>query len=155
MKKCFHGGIAVLASSLILSLAACTEKNRSDEWYMQHPMALKNAVIACQSAAAPKNQEQCDKLYTLATQMQDIITDQQTHPEDFGQRLIDEEIAGVKLHEAVKQAESSLQTLQQKNAAADEIKSAQEVLSQAKDACKAQKQKINIMLAVIALSSPE
>lgn len=141
---------------LLFLLTGCKEK-QTYTYYLQHPLVLKQAVSECQSSSEKikEQEEQCDIVMSAANKILELINDQQTHPEGFGQRILDEQREYAKLKEQAVKAKAALVSLKQKPASSLELRAAQDDLYKAKKACYEQAQHIKILLAVLGLSSPE
>jgi LAS superfamily LD-carboxypeptidase LdcB len=152
MQKLYCG----LMFFLLFLLTGCKEK-QSYTYYLQHPLVLKQAVSDCQSSNAKtkEQEEQCDIVMSAANKILELINEQQSHPEEFGQRILDEQRQHAKLKEQAVKAKAVLASLKQKPASSVELRAAQDDLYKARKACYEQAQQIKILLAVLGLSSPE
>ena len=137
---------------LVPFLLACTEAEKNDDYYMQHPLELKQAIMACQgSFVQGVKAAHCDMMMRAAVNMEAIVNQQQEDPERFGQRILhaEETLAQLKLAmiEAGKKAEDS-------HLSPAESKRAQDDLDNAKKAYDKQYQEVKVLLAVLGMGGP-
>lgn len=128
----------------------CHQEEKNYDYYMRHPYELRDEVKKCEGTRNTK----CEMLSRAMENMSEIVVKQQDNPEQFGQLVMDAEFRLMRLKVDVINAKQKIQDLSEKNANAEEIKSAEEKLTAAKKACKDQRQEISMYLAVIGLSSP-
>jgi len=110
----------------MLFLFGCDQETKDYSWYMLHPLALKEEVTTCQTnALSGKNVSQCKMIMQAAYDMTEIVNEQQREPEQFGQRVMDEEYR---------------------------LQRAQE--NKDEKVYREQLQRVNVLMAVLSLSSP-
>lgn len=132
---------------LALVLSGCENKEKNFDWYMQHPLVLKEDIGKCMAQAGrEKNAAACDIVMRAGVSMTALVNQEQEDPEKFGQRVLDAEEALAVLHEQVVQAEAAVRDM--KDAAA------QKSLNKAIKAYRDQERQIKIYWAVISLTSP-
>lgn len=111
----------------LILLTGCNEKP-TPTYLMQHRDKLERAMENCQSSIDQKDDAYCKMVGQAVEDFNNLITEQQSNPELFGQKIMDQEIACAKAKN-------------DKNANADQLaKSCDQV---------------EVMLAVVGLSSPE
>lgn len=140
---------------LLPLLVGCKEKN-TYSYYMQHPAALKKAMVECESQVerSPAQATQCEAVMAAREKMISIINEWEADPEKFGQRVIEVQEHYAALKKAVMQAKEKLKELQGKQASAAEIKIAQDNLGKARKLCSEQAHEVKELLAVLGMSSP-
>lgn len=121
------GKVTVMTFICLLTVMACQEKHNYD-YFMKHPKELKEAVEKCQTSTNPENDNYCQIVGRAAQDFDTLLTEQQSNPERFGQRILDQEIACSKMRE-------------DKSVTANQVT----------ETC----DQIETLLAVVGLSSPE
>lgn len=111
----------------LMMLGGC-RKDHSYAYLMQHPQALKQAMETCQSNSDQISQADCTTIEHAVEDFNNLLLEQQSNPENFGQRIMDQEIACANIK-------------QDKNADASKVKS---VCDQ-----------VGTLLAVAGLSTPD
>lgn len=140
---------------LLVSLSGCKER-QTYSYLMRHPMVLKQEITECQ-ASIEKTKDQatkCETVMSAGMNMSNIISQQQQDPEKFGQKILDAQENYIKLKEVLAATTKILEDLKSKNAAPEDIKTAQDDVYKAKKACSDQLQEIKVLLAVVGLGSP-
>lgn len=139
-----------------LVLTGCEEKI-TYSYLMQHPNELKKAILDCQRNGANTEEQarQCEMVMYAANNMLSIITEQQADPEKFGQRIMETQLAFVKANDQLQQATQTLTALQTKKASATDLAKAEDNVATAKKTVEAKQKEIDVMLAVLSMSSPE
>jgi hypothetical protein len=137
-------------------LAGCEEKI-TYSYLMHHPGELQKAILACQSSSDRmlEQERQCEVVMAAGNNMFAVVTEQQADPEKFGQRIMDAELAYAEANDELQKAIQILSDLQNKKASSLDLASAKEKVDQAKKAVEEKQEELNIMLAVLSLSSPE
>lgn len=141
---------------IVPSLMGCKEKLTSN-YLMQHPALLKQEVDKCQSTVNKSREQaaQCEAVMYAAANVMSELDEQQRHPEQFGQRVLDAEFACVKFKENVRVAQQAVVSLKAKQASQAELQMAEDQLRQAEKMYHEQRNTTKVMLAVLGLSSPE
>lgn len=111
-----------------IALSGCQEKY-TYEYLMEHPKALKKVIDQCQSRS-PLDDAVCKTAERAADDFNELLLEQQSNPERFGERIMAQEIACVDMR--TKAADQSSPTVK-------------------KETCR----KARVMLAVVGLNSPE
>lgn len=137
-------------------LTGC-ESKKTVVYFMQHPDELKQVVDRCE---ANQNQTQdeaatCHTAVYAASSLMTLIKDQQENPEGFGQRILDAQNRYMQLKAEYNKTHQRLSELNASHASDAAIRNAKDDLFKARQACQEQKENIDIMLAVLGLSSPE
>lgn len=152
IKKTFIGILAVGC------LAGCNEK-LTYAYLMQHPDVLKAEIQRCESLSinqrTSENSAQCKIVANAANDMLIFISAQQQDPQEFGQKILDLQMAFAKSAQQLADAEQAVAALKTKNASSPELQTANEKLTQVQNTYENQRQQINAMLAVVGLNSPE
>lgn len=139
-----------------LGLVGC--RHHLDYMYlMQHPHELEQEIKHCEDIAKQPGAKagQCEMVMYAGANFKSILDEQQADQEKFGQQVLDAQIRYVKLKDAVSGQEKILHDLRVSKAPDNEIASAQAKLDDAKKDAQTLHDKINIMLAVIGVNSPE
>lgn len=146
---------------LILTLSAFMLTGCNNEmsynYLMQHPQVLRHEVTDCQSAEAKTQREisQCEIVMYAAANFNALVDEQQSDPEKFGQRIMDAEVAYIKLKADVTLAQESVATLKAKNASGKDLQTAQAALDKAQKDMKSKKEELKTLLAVMGINTPE
>lgn len=154
MMSCLIKILTIL--SLFFSLSGCDEQP-SFSYLMKHPAFTHKEALRCESLPAKsKNQaSQCVSIQEAAANLFAILKEQQRDPEGFGQMLLEAEIAYDEMQHQVQQAKATIQSMASKGMNQEEIKVQQDKLKQLENLVRMQDEKIQILLAVIGIGSPE
>lgn len=140
-------------------LMGCQEQQLTYSYLMQHPDIVKEKVEQCESQSfAEKSQEQiaqCKIVMNAATNLMSIMSTQQQDPEQFGQKILDAEMASAKAKQELIDAQKKLDAFKGKEAPSAELKAANEKLQQAHKNFQEKHDEVSVLLAVIGMSSPE
>lgn len=136
-------------------LLGCHEEVKNYSWYMLHPQELQQEIMACQeNGGLGKNASQCEIVMRAADKMTDIVNRQQEEPEKFGQSVLGAQQRLQQLNNTLINAHKMVDDLKSKNASSAELQSAQASLDKAEKDYAEQLQQVNVMLAVLGMSSP-
>ena len=154
MTKIYKKLAGLTIASFILS--GCNE-NMTYEYLMENPQVLKHEVLDCQSSTEKSQREisQCEIVMYAASNFNALVTEQQSDPEKFGQRIMETETTVATIKASKIRAEQMLATLKGKKASPAEMKSAQVAVDGFTKALRDKKTELKILLAVMGLNSPE
>lgn len=153
MQKLFSVVICAFAAVL---LTGC-ESKKTVVYFMQHPMELKQQIERCEANQNQSSDEAiiCRTAIYAGSSLTALINEQQANPEAFGQRILDAQNRYMQLKADYDKAHERLSALKAKNGTDVDLRNAKDDLFKARQACQEQKENIDIMLAVLGLSSPE
>ncbi len=140
----------------ICFLSGCDKENTYD-YLIEHPLKLNQEFTDCQIDAtkSPARNEYCQMVAKAANTVSDIIEQEQQDSLQFGQHLLEKEMACAKSKEDLRQAQQTLDVLKQKNAAAADIATAEQNLNALNQQYTKQHDEIKQILAVLGLNRPE
>ena len=145
----------LIAFLLFFYLTAC-HAELSYDYLMQHPDRLKKEAEKCEiDEKNDVKRPSCAVVMDAANDFTVLLKAQQKDPEQFGQYIMDAETAYVKAKEERLTSQQSLEALQTKRASKEEITDAKEKLKRAKVWQQETKRRMNILLAVVGVTSPE
>lgn len=148
--------LVLVLSSTVFFLAGC-EKPVTYAYLIQHPTVLKKELDNCQltTVNTKAQTERCEIVLYAATTLASLINDMQQDPEKYGQAIMDQEVACVKLKTDQHDLQKALATLSEKNASSAEIDVLKIKLDQAEKKYQEQREKVKAMLAVAGMRRPE
>lgn len=124
---------------------------------MRHPAILKKELDGCRfvsiKPAAERNR--CEVILYAAANVESLINEIRESPEKFGQKILDEEIECVKTKSLYHQWQQELDVKKAQKGSFSELKLMEEKLETAKKTYQDQREKVQILLAVIGMGSPE
>jgi hypothetical protein len=138
---------------LALVLTGCKGK-MSYSYLLNNPAVFQEEVNRCQlnRDTSKEASARCEKVLFAAANVQSLMDDMMQDPEKFGQKILDEEEACVNTKQALHQAE---QALNQQQASPEAKQVAQDALSKAEKNYHDQHEKVQLLLAVVGMGSPE
>lgn len=139
-----------------INLIACQKPLPSRHYLLTHPHALKDNVIYCQNSSEKTQGEvkQCEVVLEAAASFMALFEEQQSSPEQFGQKIMQTEF---QVTEALQKKLNAKHDLKSALDSSDESKIAAAKLnySEAAKDYDERKTRLQILLAVVSLSSPE
>lgn len=140
----------------VVFLTGC-EKPITYSYLIQHPTVLKKEWDNCQLTGVntKAQKERCEIVSYAATTLASLINEMQQDPEKYGQAIMDQEFACVKLKVAQEDLQQALQKLNETHASSAEIDVLTIKLDQAEKKYQDQREKVKAMLAVAGLRRPE
>lgn len=137
MKLSLHGLYLLVG----LTLVGCDSSQPSYEYLMQHPSELRDAALRCQQLTVQSHY--CDIVLYAATNAQTMLTQQQSDPERFGERILETQMALANTQRDMTLFESSAK--QANNEKWQQLKKMEA------DA----RQELTVMLAIVGINSPD
>lgn len=125
-----------VALTAVLILTGCAQSYNYD-YLVRHPATLKSELDKCQNSSGSRDANYCAMVNKAAATLMEQLTQQQEEPEAFGQKIIDAETALANLNKEMSQ------TTDPKHLAA------------LKQAYAAKQNELEILLAVMSMSTPE
>jgi septal ring factor EnvC (AmiA/AmiB activator) len=124
-----------------LSLFGCDHSQPSYEYLMQHPDLLRQAALSCEKADASSSY--CEIVMYAATNAQTMLTQQQSDPERFGERILETQMALAKTRDDIQSLEQSI-----KQPTDDKLVQLKKMEADAS-------QELMVMLAIVGINSPD
>jgi len=150
--------LALLCAAAV-GLSACDRGDRADtyNYLLMHPHVLKLEMNTCQKQTQIGDEPtaHCAIVDKAASQIMALIEDQQKNPEKFGQDVLRMQFDYMATEQSMIVATTEAANLRAKQASAKEIATAEAVTVERVNELHEIKEKIQIALAVIGLSSPE
>jgi chromosome segregation ATPase len=138
------------------ALAGCNEAF-TYSYLMEHPAVVKREMERCQGLDEKSAEQvnQCALVLQAATDLMSILNEQQMDPENFGQRIMDSELAYTKAYDTLREAQQGVDTLKNKNASAAELQVSQDKVNKAMKSYEETRKEMKVLLAVVGVNSPE
>lgn len=133
------------------TLTGCKEKV-TYSYLISHPKFLEKEINRCRNDGET---EDCKIVLSAATDLNDIINEQQMDPEKFGQKILDAEYECVLAKEALVKETQIFNDLKEKNSNPADVQKAQVALRSLQAAYDEQHEKVKIYLGVVGLGSPQ
>ncbi len=140
----------------IVLLSGCQDKLQS-EYLMVHPALLEKEASRCQLMfmQRPQNQTQaCKMVLDTYSKFMAIVTEQEVAPEEFGKRIIREEMELAKIKQKLDDHRKEVELLKRTRAESSIIINAVTKLTQLERRYKDKKQTVDVLLAVIGKKTP-
>lgn len=138
-----------------LICAGCDSASYTQQYtvqdYLEHPSALEKQLDNCDANKASKS-TQCNIAAQALTILQGYIKEMQTDPEQFGQKILDAEMAYAQLHDKLLQLQQDSGTLASQGADTSVVNAA---INQTAQAADQKRHEVKALLAVSGLSSPD
>lgn len=123
---------------------------------MQHPNVLKKELIKCQTDnSTQETGKQCQVVISAAQNLMQLIDEQQTDPEKFGQKIMEIQNEYVASLAALKTQQEIVNALQQKNTTSADLQTARDKLQQIQADVENKQYELNVFMGIIGLNSPE
>lgn len=147
---------SIILFYLVIPLYGC-EDQLTYSYLQQHAGVLKQKVAECQSIdeKSSENIHQCQVVMNAAADLIVIINEQQDDPEKFGEKILTAETELAKTKSKLINTQQIVNDLITKKSPAPELQIQQKNLNQIKEAYRAQREQLRVLLSVVGMNSPE
>lgn len=150
--------LALLCAASV-GLSACDSSDQADtySYLLMHPHILKREMNACQKQVqiGEEPTTHCGLVDKAASQMMELIEEQQKNPEKFGQDVLLLQLQASTIEQDVNAAREQVNKLRAQHASSKLIDDAESAYAESLKLQNTINDNVRIALAVIGLSSPE
>lgn len=140
-------------------LGGCNNEALTYDYLMQHPAVLQKEIGRCEAMSFRERSNaqnaQCKIVADASNKMTELVTDQHNDPQEFGQRILDLQMASALTKQELVNAQTQLDALKAKHASEQEIDAQQKMLLEIQKAHADQDLQVKTLLAVVGIESPE
>lgn len=146
----------VLILFLVLPLSACHQQ-KSYNYFLLHPRDLESTYEYCSQLSGPQayNNKECVAAINAAQTLKDLLMSLINNRQEFGQKLLNNQMLLAKTQEDLAQAKAQLQSLKKSSANTEELTQKQQEISQLMESAQRQEFDIKMMWGVLRLLQPQ
>ncbi len=146
-----------VVSLIVLALMVSGCKNKKSLTYlMQHPHYVQEEIKKCQPGErlSQDKAHYCDLVLYAAANLTSLINEMEEDPQEFGARILREQIKFANTKQTLELAEKNMASLKSQSLPSTELQKAQAQLNEIKKSYHEQKRQITVLLAVVGIMAP-
>lgn len=149
--------IRVIFAIVLISLVTGCSERLSKDYLLRHPFVLKREIERCHADEKKTRAiaARCEVVMSAAEQFVQLLGDQQSHPAQFGRRIMEAQLEATIAKFAYDEKAKHVVALNRVRADSAELTQAKINAKMAKQAYLEKQHYVESLLAVISVNSPE